>query len=418
MTCGFDTHYPEYFPTRANFNESLKAMQEIGVRVAPYINGRIFDVGTKSWTRDNAVRFTAKQTAYPALRPDPSPTSLEPYEESYGSLATFNVMCPHTAYWQDVIASTTGRIVKGLGTDGVYIDQIASAGPAPCYDPTHNHTIGGGSHWVTGYRAMLDQARAKAGNDAVFLTESNAEPFMDGVNLYLTLVGFISADFTGNRHIVNTFGAIYGGYYLSVGAEFFQPDLTQDPDVFAAKVAQQLMFGAQLGWFSLGGRDNQDPEMGLFDLLMDHRYTPEVNYLRALSNARQAVQRWMIEGQPLRPLPIDRDQARFRSIPVPRASKGQEREGQVGLIYDTLMSSCWLAPEATNFVCLFTAVSKARSESVTAVIDATKYGLKADRVAVSSFPDGKPIGTYPATEVHIKASVPSRSIVILRFTVA
>ena len=43
ITCGFDTHYPEYFPVRKGFQPALKKMQEIGIRVAPYINGRIFD---------------------------------------------------------------------------------------------------------------------------------------------------------------------------------------------------------------------------------------------------------------------------------------------------------------------------------------------------------------------------------------
>ena len=31
-----------------------------GVRVAPYINGRIFDQATQTWARDAAVRFAAK----------------------------------------------------------------------------------------------------------------------------------------------------------------------------------------------------------------------------------------------------------------------------------------------------------------------------------------------------------------------
>ena len=48
---GFDTHYPEYFPTRSNFKESLNYMQtKLGIWVAPYINGRIFDQGTVSWS--------------------------------------------------------------------------------------------------------------------------------------------------------------------------------------------------------------------------------------------------------------------------------------------------------------------------------------------------------------------------------
>ena len=58
-----------------------------------------------------------------------------------------------------------------------------------------------------------------------------------------------------------------GGYVLPVGAEFFQADFLPDPNVFAAKIAAQYVFGAQLGWFSLGGRDNQHPAMGIHELV-------------------------------------------------------------------------------------------------------------------------------------------------------
>lgn len=37
---------------------------------------------------------------------------------------------------------------------------------------------------------MLEDVRRKAGDNAVILTESNAEPFMDGINMFLTLVAF------------------------------------------------------------------------------------------------------------------------------------------------------------------------------------------------------------------------------------
>ena len=43
-------------------------------------------------------------------------------------------------------ATRPGRSVRRYAVDGVYIDQIAAAGPAPCWDPTHNHTLGGGYH--------------------------------------------------------------------------------------------------------------------------------------------------------------------------------------------------------------------------------------------------------------------------------
>ena len=69
VTCGFDTHYPEYFPPRAGFDAALRGMQAIGLRVAPYINGRIFDQATASWTAHGglAQRSAAKKAA-PTVR--------------------------------------------------------------------------------------------------------------------------------------------------------------------------------------------------------------------------------------------------------------------------------------------------------------------------------------------------------------
>jgi hypothetical protein len=166
-------------------------MQDLGVRVAPYINGRIFDKGTKSWT-GTAQAAAAKQAA-----PSIHANNLSLYDESYGSLAKFAVMCPHTPLWQQTIAKVVGELTSIHGTDGVYIDQIAAAGPRPCWDKTHNHTLGGGDHWVTGYAEMLRQARAAAGGKKILLTESNSEPFMAGINLFLTLVGFATGDLPG-----------------------------------------------------------------------------------------------------------------------------------------------------------------------------------------------------------------------------
>ena len=53
--CGFDTHYPEYFPVRVGFEEALQRMQQKGIRAIPYINGRILDTSTKTWTKDNSI---------------------------------------------------------------------------------------------------------------------------------------------------------------------------------------------------------------------------------------------------------------------------------------------------------------------------------------------------------------------------
>ena len=65
---------------------------------------------------------------------------------------------------------------------------------------------------------------------------------------------------------------------MYAGAEFFAEDF-ENPDNFAAKCANQLMFGAQIGWFSLIGKKNDEKFMGLFDLLMSRKYDHEIEYL-------------------------------------------------------------------------------------------------------------------------------------------
>ena len=103
--CGFDTHYPEYFPVRPGFGDAVAHLQgALGVRVAPYINGRIFDKRSEKWAGDGARAHAAKQLASPALIANASDpaflAALRTYDEEYGSHAPFAVMCPHTAYWQ------------------------------------------------------------------------------------------------------------------------------------------------------------------------------------------------------------------------------------------------------------------------------------------------------------------------------
>ena len=307
LRCGFDTHYPEYFPTRSKFQEKLKAIQDMGVRVAPYINGRIFDQSTKSWAANGGEGKKNAAKAAPATL-NASKGSLSLYNESYGSGAPFAVMCPHTKYWQSTISNVVDKIVNTYETDGVYIDQIAAAGPRPCWDKSHGHPVGGGHHWVDGYKQMLKTVRAKTGPNKMILTESNAEPFLDGINMFLTLVGFAGGDLPyipskagSGKMIVPAFQSVYGGYVFFVGAMFFRRDFLPDPDTFAAKIANQFMFGAQLGWFSLGGRSN-DPQMHLFDLLMDPTYDAEILYLKRLSSAKAVASDYFNHGSALRNL--------------------------------------------------------------------------------------------------------------------
>lgn len=88
-------------------------MQSLGVRVAPYINGRIFDQATESWTADaGAAQKAAAKSADPTL----GTKNLHLYDEQYGSKAVFAVMCPATGYWQNTITDVVSRLCAPNGT--------------------------------------------------------------------------------------------------------------------------------------------------------------------------------------------------------------------------------------------------------------------------------------------------------------
>jgi hypothetical protein len=114
---------------------------------------------------------------------------------------------------------------------------------------------------------------------------------MANIHIYLTLVGFFSADVpylqpaTNSSYIAPVHQSIYGGYVLYAGAEFSVNDF-DEPDVFAGKIANMFMFGAQMGWFSLIGRDNEKPNMGIYHKFMDPKHDQEIFYLNILSSAK------------------------------------------------------------------------------------------------------------------------------------
>jgi len=302
----FDTKYPDYFPAKDGFSEVVRKLQSINVRIAPYINGRIYDVDIPRWKQDDAENFACKD-----LPPDSklNSTDYDLYIETYGSGSTFAVMCPATAYWQKVITVISGQCAEQYGVDGIYIDQIGAAAPKLCNDVSHDHLPAGGNYWSSGYWRMLSEVRSAMDATAtsrphMILTESNAEPYMHLLNFYLTLVAF-AVNISGKLiSMVPVFPRIYGGLFIGMGAMYYQTDLDPNPDVFAAKVGWQLLNGAQIGWFSLAGT-NDEPRMGLYDFLItDDRYENEIELLRRLDAYRSVAKEHLVYGRRVRDVPF------------------------------------------------------------------------------------------------------------------
>lgn len=414
----FDTGYPEYFPAKPGFADAVRTLQANKVSVAPYINGRIFDVSTKSWHDDNAELYCAKYVpeAYAS-------DQLTPYQESYGSGATFAVMCPYTSYWQNKIAGVVGNLVANYSVAGVYIDQIGAAAAKPCWDESHEHWLAGGDYWRNGYDAMLYAAR-QAASLAVpaLVTESNTEAFMNQVNGYLSLVAF-AADAVPGARIAPVFASVYGGYYIGFGQIYLAADFDNGAVVYADKVSTAFVLGAQLGWFSLGGTTDKPP-MGLYDILMSSKFDAQVAYLQLLSQYRTLAADFFNYGRLMKPVTIgststeqlpkrhlsaaEREQLARLHRNEPLAALHEKASAALsdrGFNTDPIRSAVWgdVRAQAGDLAVLVTNIG-AEGSTVSFAINMADYeqGISQDYVVKQVTPTGVSVlGTYRGDKIAV-----------------
>jgi len=341
----FDTHYPDYFPSRPSFKEAVRALlQESGVSTFPYINGRISDVNSDAYLADDGAQYCSKETEVKLI--NETTEELTAYVETYGSDASFCVTDPFSSYWQDKIASTVETLVTEYGVAGVYIDQIASAGPKLCWDEDHEHSLGGGDFWTKGYETMMNEVQQRlkeaTGEGRPMVSEDNAEPYMNVIQGYLTLNAFKhsfstsavpGATLPATSRMAPAFPLVYGGYYVGFGAVWSRADFV-DHDWWCAKLANTFVTGTQMGWFSLAGIEN-DPEdscgpMGVGDLLLSSSNDDLVGFLQLLARSRAAAVNYFVHGHLVNP-PV---------LSPPPAVKVYNVDGS-SFDYDTIVSSAW-----------------------------------------------------------------------------
>ncbi len=224
----FDNDYPHFFPARPSFAEGVRTLQENGVRVMPYINGRLWDSDTPDFPT----------VALPAAAKD---ENGDHYVEQYGSGQELVPMCPATKLWQDKVQEIALRLTgPEFNVDGVYIDQVSATEPCLCFDKTHGHPVGGG-HWWTegGYWPMLQSLQDRLPANKMITSECNADAYCRWLD------GFLSWHFQCPDQ-VPLFAAVYGGT-VQVFGRAYKGD---DPVAHRMKTAQALVYGEQLGWLS------------------------------------------------------------------------------------------------------------------------------------------------------------------------
>lgn len=265
----FDVNYPNYFPPKEGFKDTVAELKQAGFLVMPYINGRLWDTGADNFEADGFPGAAKKESG-------------DNYIEVYGSGAKLAPMCPYTKLWQNRVADIVERLVGEYGVSGVYIDQVGAAAPALCFDANHGHALGGGGHWAEGYRKMLSDIRRrikKDNPDAFLTTESNAEPYLDLFDAYLM------CNSTG-PDLVPMFPAVYSDRILTFGR---YASTSRDAGAklpFRMKEGQLFAFGAQVGWLDAGIVDRPT----------------EAGFLLRLAQLREQARDFLAYGEMLRPL--------------------------------------------------------------------------------------------------------------------
>lgn len=343
----FDNDYPHYFPTKEGFAEGVRELQQAGVFVMPYINGRLWD------TRDKGMGdWQFSKVALPAATKREDGT---PYTESYGSKEAdgsdvkLAPMCPKTKLWQSKVREIVLRLFNEFGVKAVYIDQVAAASPALCFDKTHGHPLGGGSWWNEGYWEMLEAIRRVMPKDRMLTTECNAEPFVRWFDGYLTWHWQHDGQ-------VPAFPAVYGGAIQMFGRAY-RGGATKDL-ALRMKAGQQLVFGEQIGWI--------DPNIV--------REKENAEFLRQIVKLRWHLRRYFYEGEMARPPKL------IGNIPKVRAD--WQWAGEWWVETDAVLTGAWKLPQESKLVLLFVNVGD-QPITATFVFDGRSYGLKGKKLQVT-----------------------------------
>ncbi len=227
----FDDHYPEYFPAKPGFQKAVEKVQQAGIAVMPYINGRLWDSSTDSWRDRHAEEACSIDE------------KGEKYIEIYGSKVPLSPMCPFTELWKNTVTHLVDRLLNECKVKAVYIDQISAAAAKRCFAENHGHPIGGGTYWIQGYRDLIRRCQKVMPPDTALTTEENADPWNDLLQAWLLVNTPEKAG-----ELVPIYPAVYGGRAISFGFQYIHGDDFTYKYPFRLKMARAFVFGSQLGW--------------------------------------------------------------------------------------------------------------------------------------------------------------------------
>lgn len=235
----FNIEYPHFMPAKPEFNIGAKKLRENNIYVFPYINAMSWEARDFEAGHEVTFENTGK---YGAVVKDNGDFNVAIYPQTTisGHESLLTTMCPSSPAWHDLMDDVVREMENELEIDGIYFDQIAATIGRPCYNPTHNHTTGGGSYWIDGYNLMMERISARKPKNSFYFSECNTEGYMKYFDGFLTWMWAASEE-------VPAFPAVYAGYTQMIG-RITDGKKKDDKTFFKYQTAKSLLYGQQIGW--------------------------------------------------------------------------------------------------------------------------------------------------------------------------
>lgn len=148
----------------SHFIDFCKSLASYGVRTIPYTSTR--DWRNSIWPDPRAESAVARTI------------NNEPY---YNARFNCYIMDPSSSIWKTLYPEKVNYLLKEAGATDVYLDNYPI--PKLCYQKTHNHSLGGGTYWLDGYKIMFDRIR-KSNPQASMANESRAEMLIPWLDIF------------------------------------------------------------------------------------------------------------------------------------------------------------------------------------------------------------------------------------------
>ncbi|TXK83950.1 DUF6259 domain-containing protein [Paenibacillus sp. N3.4] len=341
-----DGHFPEYFPAKDGFAENVVAQQNNNIYVVPYTNGRLWSSTIPSFDSEGARAAAAK---------DPSGALYTENDDQPNEyLATVD---PSQTMWQNKVKYFTNELLNSYHVNGVYQDMVGYSAPAPCYDASHGHTLGGGDYWQKGYETMYNtNIRSNKPAGTILVTEGPAD---SSAKMFDAMLAYINSD-TGMDGVPALHAVLADATQL-MGRYY---DNNESDLQWRQKNGRAFVWGEQLGWSDA-------------DII---NYPSKASYLRNTAKVRAQINRSIYAGQMGRPLVLS----------------GNSTVTGPDITTNVVENGVWMLPQDNKVVVLLTNVSNA-SKTVMVNMALSQYGMNSTSLNVDELgPTGK-IGSFTSS---------------------